>query len=288
MLALRPAGAADSPTSNLSPAEIAAEQARQVAPDLAMAVRGTIDVAADGSLIGYNVADEQRIPQNVRGLIAQTAAAWRFNPLPADDQQAPRHAFMELTIGANQLEDGSYLVFARDAYFHTGETRTLDRNSGIKQSRPAYPDYALRKNISGTVHLILKADLEGNILDVVARRVDLDATRPKREEDRGREVLAKAAIRAARQWHAPAPGWPEDGPGYRVIAARMVFSFVSRSDSFNKDNVGKWGKFNPGPLASAHWIDEVHPDWPAPPISGGSGDFLPHPTVRLMTPVAGI
>lgn len=56
--------------------------------DASMIVTGTIVVNPDGTVQGYSLDEQDKLPPSVVGLVSRTVARWKFKPVMADGKPA--------------------------------------------------------------------------------------------------------------------------------------------------------------------------------------------------------
>ena len=112
-------------------------------------VKGTVDIAADGAVLGYRLDQAGALPASVRELIERTVPHWRFEPVALDPGTTHGRASMRLRLVAKRLDADRFTVGIRGAQF--GREDADDWIRAERMPPPAYPDRALRARVGGTV-----------------------------------------------------------------------------------------------------------------------------------------
>ena len=242
-----------------------------------MVLTGTIDIAADGKVSGYAIDRATRVPTGVLGLLARFVPGWRFEPAFVDGQPAAKRAYMSVRVVAKRQGEGTVAVSIRDANFRQRAPGEHGTKGNMRP--PRYPHAALRAGVAGTVYTIVRIDRDGQVLDAFAEQVDLRVLASEYALVRWRELMADAALHAARQWSFPEH---PDAPGDDTWVARVPVDFAIGRD---EDRYGQWQAYVPGP-----WQP---PPWTGVRLAGGpgalpaSGIFPVGQDLQLLTPMGG-
>jgi len=250
-----------------------------------MLVTGTIDIEPDGSVSGHRLDQPEKLPKGVVLLIRRSTPDWRFEPVLVDGKAVKARARMSLRVVAKKIDQTSFNVEIRNASF--GEEReapgTQVESVGMKP--PNYPRAAWSSGITGTVYLVVRIGRQGTVEDVVAEQVNLRVIGSERQMQQGRDLLAQAAVQAARHWtfkpptlgvHAAEPFW----------SARIPVDFAFDDDpSISKHGqYGKWEAYVPGPRQLVPWILESA-DSESPDAMMAGGVYQVGQGPRLLTPL---
>jgi TonB family protein len=218
-------------------------------------VQGTIVLAKDGSVQTAVVDDAAKYGQSIADLVRKTALQWRFKPVLRNDEPVMAKANMHVRVVLKKMPSGEYSARIKGATFGDGnsnDTDTLHKDGEHKWIQPQYPMDAIRARVQGTVYLSLHVDRSGRVTDAVAEQVNLGNTGSERIVKQYREILAKAAITAARKWTYAIPTTGK-------LATRDSWT-AHVPVSFNLKVMGEpdrvWQSYIPGPYTPSPWVDK--------------------------------
>ncbi|WP_147653555.1 hypothetical protein [Vulcaniibacterium gelatinicum] len=243
-------------------------------------VTGTIDITADGSVLGHALDDPDRLPQGVRALIAQTVPAWRFAPVQLEPGTSRGRARMSLRLVARKDADGNYRVGIVNAHFGN-PARPGERVESLRVTPPRYPPTALAWGVGGTASVVLKVGRDGLVEDALVEQVNLRAIASEKDMANFRDMLAGAALRGARRWQfqPPTRGNETDAPFWSV---RVPVTFVAPGQQQPKDT--EWHSYVPGPRQPIPWEPAQPADGPDA-LASDSIHPLDRSGPRLLTPL---
>lgn len=250
-----------------------------------MLVTGRIDVMPDGSVHGYSIDRPEKVPAAVTDLIQKNVPNWKFKI--ADNSNVIEQARMNLRIVAKPTDDGQYAIRIASSSF--GEQKDLGSEyvSAKDRAAPKYPLSAEKARVDGTVYLFLRVGRQGQVEDAVAEQVNLRQYGSDMEMQRYRDVLADAALKAAKTWtfNTPTTG-KHVADAYWNVRVPVAFNLKVRGAP-EDDTYGKWQGYIPGPRQPIPWAQKtpqlsISPDAiPAGSISQADQNL------QLMTPPAG-
>lgn len=222
------------------------EDVRKV--ESSLLVNGTIDITADGSVAGYTLKDSEKLPSGIKSMVARVVPQWRFEPTRLGEGATSVRAAMSLRFVAKELEDKTYAIAIRSAHFDNDQPG--ENPSARIMMPPKYPGQAALDGIGGTVYTIVRVGRDGRVEAVIAEQVNLRMVAGEDELRRCREMLADAALRAAKHWtfQPPTKGESVDAPYWLV---RIPVDFVPWGSEGPKDH--KWQAYVPGPRAKVTW-----------------------------------
>ena len=224
-------------------------------------VKGTIVLATDGTVQTAIVDDEASYGKPIADMVREAALQWRFQPVIRDGKPVVAKASMHVRVVLRKTSDGNYSARVKGATFGNDDknsTDTLHIAQGNKNIQPRYPRAAIHSRVQGTVYLSLHVDHDGHVIDAVAEQVNLDNLGPNPVLRQYREILADAALKAARKWSYVTPTTGKLAKQDSWTAHVPV--------SFNLEEIGKapsqsvWRTYVPGPYTPAPWVDKSDMD----------------------------
>lgn len=240
--------------------------------EASMLVTGDITVASDGSVTGYTLDRQDKIPPEVVSLIGRVAPTWRFEPVKQNGQAVAAKAHMSVRLLAQRQspDSKSYVVHIAGANF--GEEGAGGESiSYATRSAPGYPSNAVAAGVQGTVYLLIRVGRDGKVADVGVEQVNLGVVGTETEMKVWRNVLANPAVRVARSWifNLPTKGMHVNDPEY---VARVPITYHLNKGIARDDLYGTWESYVPGPKEVISWAKD----------SGGSADALPDDGLYLV------
>jgi len=212
-------------------------------------VKGTIDIKADGSVAGYALQPGKPLPSGIVAMLDRVVPQWRFEPIELSQGTTRGRATMSVRVVAKKLDADNFSIEIRGAKFGDDD----EGQSGPGKNTlfpPRYPEQAARAGVSGTVYTVLRIGRDGRVEDAIAEQVNLRVVAGESAMQRWRDLLAKAAIRAAKEWtfEAPGKGIAVDAPYW---SARVPVDFIA--PGFTLPDEGQWHAYVPGPRATIPW-----------------------------------
>ncbi len=216
--------------------------------ELSLLVKGTIDVKADGSVAGYALDGAENLPIGIVKMIAGFAPTWRFEPLKLSANATSARAQMNVRLVAKKLDDGTFAVAIRGTQFH--QKRPGEEVTSVKLDPPRYPASAARSGVGGSVYLAVKVGRDGRVAEAMSEQVNLRVVTSERDMVVWREMLAKAALKAAQGWtfNPPTKGDGVDEPYWSL---RIPVDFIAPDQSQPEE--GQWQAYVPGPRQQIPW-----------------------------------
>lgn len=233
-----------------------------------MLLTGKIVVAPDGSVRSYAVDNAEKLPPAVTSLIANNVPKWTFKPTLLDGKPVAAEAAMSFRVVAKPLGDDKFSINISGADF--GHGKPGESISYKHRVNPGYPSEAAHEGVSGTVYLLLRVGRQGQVVDAVAEQVNMTVLGSDAELEEWRQLLAKSALRAARQWtfNPPTSG---KGVDAEYWLARVPCNFRMRAD--RGESYGQWQAYVPGPRQPVPWFDDKQ-------MASTSADALPDGDVQ--------
>ncbi|WP_109125336.1 energy transducer TonB [Dyella sp. C11] len=253
--------------------------------EASMLVTGSIEVNPDGSLHGYTIDEQEKLPPVVVDVMNKSVPHWQFKLSSPTTQIVKTH--MSVRLVAKPTGDGNYRVAVEGASFSDGGKNDANVSSKDRVS-PKYPSLAVGARVSGTVYLLLRVGRSGTVEDAIAEQVNLEQYASRTDMDKFRKALADASLDAARQWtfNPPSQGSTVNDP-YWVVRVPVAFSLNIGGMPLKDHRYGKWDAYIPGPRETAPWASKD--------LLAESPDALPDGALRtgnsglvLTTPLGGV
>ena len=234
-------------------------------------VKGTVDIAANGEVLGYALEKPDALPASVRDLIGNTVPSWQFAPIELDPGTTRGRASMSLRLVARQLGKDRYRVGISGAQFgrQFGDNQVKSR----QMRPPTYPERAAYAGLGGTVYTVLKIDASGRVIEAVAEQVNLRAIAPEAAMEQWRDILEKATLTTARRWTFDVA--PAALESYPFVSVRIPVEFVAPGSKPTRE--GEWDAYVPGPHRQIPWNPE---------LSGAGADAIASGQVSRIDPNA--
>lgn len=215
-----------------------------------MLVTGAIDIKADGRVGGFQLDKRESLSEAVAGLIDRSIPLWRFEPMRVQGQPVSAKARMSLRVVAKKQNDDQFLLDIRSASFDAGSRTSGEAIKGIAMTPPKYPETAYRMGVKGTVYLIVRINPQGTVDDVFTEQVNLKVVGNEKQMARGRDLLGKSAMQAAKSWTFDVPTGTDD----EFWTVRVPVAYAWQDDRLPQ--YGEWETYVPGPTQKAPWILE--------------------------------
>lgn len=217
-------------------------------------VRGTIDITADGNVLGYALDASEKIPPGVADMVARLAPQWRFEPIPLPNNAVGR-TDMHLLFVASTLENGDYRVELRNVSFST-DRPPQERLTIARRGRPVeYPSDLNAMGVGGTVYVELQVGRDGKVMNLGVSKVNLTTVGSETEMEKWRAKLAAASIKAVRGWRFAPPTAGEDVDALSWNGT-LPISFSQWNEARPKP--GRWQTYIPGPRNALPWLDTLN------------------------------
>jgi hypothetical protein len=268
-----------------TPSAQAGKAQREAAERLAessLLVGGTIDIAADGKVLGYKLDNADKLPKGILEMVARYAPHWKFDPIPLPEGTHSRSP-MSLLFVAKKREDGNFAVELRSANFEADVPEAVRLGIARRGRMPAYPDALAARGINGTVYLSLRIGRDGKVLDIDASHVNLRTIGSESEMANWREQFRLASIKAVRGWRftTPSAGAEVDAP-YWVGTLPVSFTVMG----YPEPKPGQWETYIPGPRKPIPWVDSVGMTAEQSDALAPNRLHTPGEGRRLLTPLA--
>lgn len=252
-----------------------------------MVIRGEVTIETDGSVSAVRMEKQDELPPAVVYFVRDAGSKWRFEPVVRDGTAVRALAPMSLRVIARPLDEGRYEISLRGINFARLDGDDPENIARIGLKPPRYPVQAFRAGVSGSVYLLVKVGRDGKVEDAFAEQVNLTFLSRESEQRRARELLAKSALEAARQWTFRVP---TQGPGAAQTFwnVRVPVSYSLGDAAAEGNSQGRWVSYVPGPRERAPWRDENEQFGFSPDaVADGSVNLVDNNGPRLLTPLQG-
>lgn len=220
--------------------------------EASMLVTGKIAINADGSVRGYQIDDEDKVPGHVLLNIGRWVPEWRFEPVLVDGKAVPARAKMTLRLLARPLGD-KFEISIASTTFGDDDAPPTDTVKGLKMYPPRYPTDVASAGGEGTVYLVLRIGPDGRVEDLVVERVNLHVYASERRMKNFRKRLSSTAASAARRWTFVPPTTGELAQR-RWWSVRVPVDF--RLGGVQEVAYGEWQSYLPGPQQPIPWLQD--------------------------------
>jgi hypothetical protein len=226
-----------------------------------MLVTGWIDVAADGSVHDYTLDRSDKIPAVVLDLIQKNVPGWKFKV--DGNPNVIERAKMSLRLVTRRVDDTHDSIALVGATFGDSGNSQGEYVSGKVRKPPFYPQSAIAARVDGTVYLYVRVGRDGQVENVAAEQVNLGEYGSDSQMREYRNILADAALKAARQWtfNTPTAGKHVGDPYWDVrVPVQFHLNVIGAP---KEDPYGKWQVYIPGPHETIPWLKSDLPITPS-------------------------
>ena len=239
----------------LAASAVHAEDVSKIA-EASMLVTGTVELNADGSVQGYALDHQEKLPAPVVDLIQRNVPSWKFQ-FSATQTSMVKES-MSLRIVAKETDEKHTTLGIAGVQFDDMHGQSDEYAHSLDRVTPIFPQFSLKNGISGRVYLLVRVGREGKVADIAAEQVNLRKYIPQANMDVYRHDLAKAAIAAVRQWtfSVPTSGRWAQSP-YWFIRVPVNFHIANENLDLNSgDEYGSWEIYIPGPRQNIPWVTD--------------------------------
>src|SRR5699024_5101297 len=166
-----------------------------------MVVHGTIEIAPDGSVTGYQLEHASRIPPGVSAQMAKVVPHWRFEPVRVDGRPVAARSGMWVRLVAKPVDEHHVAISIDSTWFMSDHAvNTTDVLQRDHMRPPPYPPAAVRSRVQGTAYVVVRITPRGKVDKIATRQVDLRTRGTRRQLRQWRKMFADASERAIRHW----------------------------------------------------------------------------------------
>lgn len=231
-----------------------------------MLLKGVVVVDTDGNVTSSEIDKAEKLQPELVDYVLKRVNNWKFQPVVRDGEPVWVRSNMSMRLVAKKLENGTFTLEIRSANF-TGESpKEGEALSAKSQEPPSYPKRALESGVSGTVYLLVKVGHSGQVDDAMAEQVNLRALGNEKQMARWRDILADAALEAAKHWVfvPPVKGEKADDEFWTT---RVPVDFIM--DERRPGTYGVWEAYVPGPRLRSPWSTKDQPGFSPDALADG-------------------
>jgi hypothetical protein len=251
-------------------------------------VTGSVQITPEGKVHSYTVDQADKLPAAARELLDKNIPAWTFQrnvTLPVDITER-----MTIRLRVAPVDDKHDTISIVAASFDDDFQSSDETATAAKRTQPAYPRMSMDARVGGTVYVLILVGRDGRSQKVLTEQVNLRAAVPKYDQERFRNDLAGAAIRALSSWTwtVPSSGRWANSPGWWVRVPVRFNIHVMGTPPPQDPGYGDWDVYIPGPRRQLTSV-EAGPDMRAEgsdAMVDGSIHFASS-SVTLKTPLGG-
>lgn len=229
-----------------------------------MVVTGWIEISPDGSVHGYALDHQDKLPPPVVNVARDTIATWKFRPVLVDGKPVLAKTKMNLRVVGSPLGNGLYKVRVHGETF--GDGKSSEWVSYRERKPPGYPVAALKLSVEATVYLALEVGRDGHVQQAIAQQVNLRDIGTERDMKILRKIFAAVCVETARKWtfEPPTTGPDANGDHWTV---RVPVNFTINGIGSGR-GYGEWDAYVPGPITPVPWEQDRI-------VEGANTDALP-------------
>lgn len=215
-----------------------------------MLIKGRIDVAADGTVSGFSIHDQDKVDPPALAHVMGHIPHWTVHPATVDGVPVASSTPFSIRLVARRIGDDQYGISIIGVSIQDDLPEEARVRSNDMQP-PRYPADMLRIGASGIVYLVVRADASGRVVDTHVEQVNLTALARPKEANLIRTRLAATAVSAARDWtfHPPTTG-PHAGDDTYSLRVPVEFTIKGRGAEMA---YGRWSVHLPGEWKRSPW-----------------------------------
>lgn len=228
--------------------------------EASMLVTGELVVAPDGAVKSYKLDRAEALPPETKQLLAKVIPSWELDVAKADGSPLPSPAAVKMSVQllAQPLADadGRMRVTVRSTAFWDPKAPAAVQSRG-DLTPPAYPLFAARSGVSGTVYVVLRLNPDGTVAETHVERVDMTVLANEKTLRKFSKILAESALGAAKRWTfniTPARLAQPQPIGVRVP---VVFMLANKTPAAPQAGYGRWQAYVPGQYTPVPWLHDT-------------------------------
>jgi hypothetical protein len=252
-----------------------------------LAVKGSIEIDADGKVQRYTIEHPEAYSAAVRGMLERIVPQWTFRPVLVDGVPAAARSAMYLRLQAEPIGKGEFRIVVAGATF--GDDGSAEPGTQIAvdvgtMRPPHYPVDEMRARVGGEVLVVVRVGRDGRVEDAIAEQTNLDQLGSKKAMARWRRDLEKAAIAGLKHWtFMPPTKGPEADEPYWSVRIPVAYT----PGTVPASTPGRWESYVPGPRRAIPWATDEEQALAETGSDAlpGSGVFPLKPALQLLTPL---
>jgi hypothetical protein len=215
-----------------------------------MLIKGRIDVAADGTVSGFSIKDQDKVDPPALAHVMRHVPHWTVHPATVDGVPVASSTPFSVRLVARRIDDDQYGISITGVSIEDDLPEEA-RPRKDSMEPPRYPADMLRIGASGIVYLVVRVDASGRVVDSHVEQVNLTALARPKEANLIRTRFAATAVSAARDWtfHSPATG-PYAGEPHYSLRVPVEFFIDARGAAMA---YGQWSVHLPGKWTKTPW-----------------------------------
>lgn len=262
--------------------------AGKVPAEASMVITGSVEIAPDGSVTGYQLDKASKLPSGVKSELVRTVPTWKFEPVLVNGKAVSAKSPMSVRLTAKPMDKGHYAINIGAAWFGQYDGSDHATISIRQRQPPPYPTALRRRHVEGVVYVAMRINRQGEVDKAAVQQIDLRTRGNQVQLRRWRKAFADASLRAAKKWtfNIPTTGkHAEDG--HWLVSVPINYRLVGRLHS-QRAGYGRWVAYIPGPKQLIPWLDDDQRQLSsnAAAMSGG-GPHMIDQQLHLISPLAG-
>ena len=210
-----------------------------------MRLTGTLAVGPDGAVTGYAIDHSEKVPPEVLRHVARYVPRWRIVKSGAGGNRR-----FAVRIMATPRGDGIFALSLAGASITQKQSPEENIVTDGRLKIPDYPRSLARIGVSGTVYVVVKVSLDGEVQDLVVEQVNLNFVGPPAEVARARADFAGHTAAAARQWRFRVPRAAASADqSYFAVRVPVDYKIKGLAAAY-----AEWEYYVPGPRRAAPWM----------------------------------
>lgn len=222
--------------------------------EASLLVTGMITIEPDGSVSAVDLDKPEKLPEGIAAFVGRSMVDWRFEPVLVDGKPSRIRTKMSARLVGKRADNGRMRVTIRGADFGDYEAGPeAERITQRQLTPPQFPEDAAYAGAQGTVYLLLKIGRDGAVEEVATEQVNLRIVGSEYQMKQLRNVFARSATVAARNWTFNLPAQGEQA-GWPYWSVRVPIDFNFYGDKPRE--YGQWEAYVPGPRQRVAWAQE--------------------------------
>lgn len=243
-----------------------------------MLLSGLVELDSDGRVSAYTIDQADGLDPVILAHLARHLPHWQVEPVVRDGMPVATSARFTLRLVARRHE-GDQFDFGISGVDIREDPPGRKGVKAVDMTPPRYPKDMVLRGGSGVVYLVARLRSDGKVADVHAEQVNLTVLAGGADADRIRRGLAKAALKAARDWRFQFPEGDPPAGGMHTLRIPVEFMLGEAAPS----HMGRWILYLPGARTPAPWSQDE--DGGGDAMNPRGGAMLVDGGLRLVTPL---